>query len=118
MPAVTKAMTGVVEKLVGRLKAIPEGQIAQVARAAGIQPRHLRKLRQGKSPDVRISTLEALARGLSIPMAELLGETKWQPPPQKEAVSPERLRAVERLLREAAKLGDAARELAELVQGR
>lgn len=60
------------ELLLDRLRAIPEGAVAQTARAAGMPVRHIVRLRQGKSLDIRLSTLERIAAGVGITPAELL----------------------------------------------
>lgn len=71
-PVTRKPSKTLQELLLERLKAIPEGAVAHTARAAGLPVRHIVRLRQGKSLDVRLSTLERLAAGLGVTAAELL----------------------------------------------
>jgi transcriptional regulator with XRE-family HTH domain len=58
--------------LVARLKAIPDGQVSQTARAAGLQLRQLMRLRAGENVNVTLGTLERIARGLGKSPSELL----------------------------------------------
>jgi transcriptional regulator with XRE-family HTH domain len=99
-----------VDALLARVTAIPEGDVAATARRAGIPHRHLTRLRQGISPDVRLSTLEKLSQGLGEPISALIGEKEWKPPPEKPSVDP---RVVRRLLTRLAAVADAARKVAE-----
>lgn len=50
--------------LVARLRAIPDGQVTATAKRAGVPLTQLLRLRRGENTDVRLSTLERLARGL------------------------------------------------------
>jgi transcriptional regulator with XRE-family HTH domain len=56
------------------MKAIPDGRVAEVARAAGFGASQLSRYRAGKHADVQISSLERIARALHKPMGELLGD--------------------------------------------
>lgn len=58
--------------LVERLRAIPDGQITKTAARAGLPLRHLVRLRKGENVDVRLSTLERVAKGLECSAAELI----------------------------------------------
>lgn len=99
-----------VDALLARVKAIPEGDVAATARRAGMPHRHLTRLRQGLSPDVRLSTLEKLAHGLGEPISALIGEKDWKPPAPKPSIDP---RVVRQLLRRLAAVADASRKVAE-----
>jgi transcriptional regulator with XRE-family HTH domain len=105
-----------VERLVARLQAIPEGEIAATARRAGMNPRHLRRLREGKNADVQLSTLERLAVGLREPLGWVIDEGATPPPtptPQPKKLDGRPLR---RLLRDVEKLALDARAVAALVE--
>jgi hypothetical protein len=71
-------MTGVSRSpqnaLLERLKAIPDGEVTSTAKRAGLPLRHLMRLRAGQSLDVRMSTLEKLAKGLGEPLGSLVTE--------------------------------------------
>jgi transcriptional regulator with XRE-family HTH domain len=58
--------------LVTRLRAIPDGEISDTARRAGLSLRALMRIREGHG-DVKLSTLVALARALEVHPAQLLG---------------------------------------------
>ncbi len=103
---------GAVDRLVERLKAIPDGEVAATARRAEIGYRQLMKLRAGKNADIRLSTLEKLARGMRTTMADLLGENPQAPRQVDRAITAREARSLERVRRAAATLAEAAEDLA------
>jgi len=58
--------------VVARLRAIPDGEISDTARRAGLSLRALMRIREGHG-DVKLSTLVAIARALEVHPAQLLG---------------------------------------------
>jgi DNA-binding Xre family transcriptional regulator len=60
----TRKKTALERALVARLKAIPKGEIAAAAQAAGLDLGQIMRLRRGEHTDIRISTLDRLATGL------------------------------------------------------
>lgn len=78
---------GWVAALIDRLAALPDGDVAPVARRAGMAERALRRLRRGENADVRLSTLERLSLALGESASELLGEER-RPPQRPGAADP------------------------------
>jgi len=93
-------------RLLARLKAIPEGEVAATARRAGLAHRHLSRLRAGGNLDVQLSTLEKLAQGLGTSIGAMLGEGEPGEPVSPEPRRPE-IKVLRRLLR---RLGDVAED--------
>lgn len=60
--------------LVAQLQRIPEGDISETARRAGISVRQLQRIRAGAA-DIRLSTLQRLAEALGVHGAALIGGT-------------------------------------------
>ena len=104
--------------LVKRLRSIPDGQVSETARRADMPLTQLLRLRRGESPDVKLSTLSRLARGLGIPPTELLadleaGETYEHV--DRPGLPPKTARAVRALVKKTRELADVAeRVVAEL----
>ena len=102
-------LTSAQAHLIARLKAIPEGGVHATARAAGINVRQLNRLREGKSPDVRLSTLERLATALGESIGQIVGS---EPPPPRSAPAGPDIKAVRRLVKHLRALGDDAARVA------
>lgn len=98
-----------------RLKAIPPGDVARVARESGIGDRRMRSLREGKSLNVQLDTLGALADALHESISQMLGEGDAPRAPI-PTVTPGRVsvdqRQVERLARLLAEAGAVLRKIA------
>lgn len=62
--------------------AIPDGEVSETARAAGLALTQLLRLRRGENLDIKISTLARLAQAMGKTADELLG---LQEPPQNAA---------------------------------
>ena len=112
LPAMSEAKTAL-DRLVTRLKEIPDGEISATARRAGLPARHVRRLRGGKSPDVRLSTLEKLAIGLREPLGWVIDD--GPAPTTPAAPKPLDARPIRRLLRAVEKLGADALAVAALL---
>lgn len=100
-------VTPAAERLVRRLREIPDGEVSATARRAKLPLRHLLRLREGKSPDVRLSTLEKLAEGLREPLGWVIDDGVQ--PASSQPERPLDTRALRRLLRDLKKLGHDAR---------
>ncbi len=62
------------ERLVVELrKRVPDGEVTRYATRAGLSMEHLMRLRKGKNSDIRLSTLEALAKACGTSPEVLLG---------------------------------------------
>lgn len=75
---------GIQGVLVQRLREIPDGQITSAAKRGGLELTQILRLRRGENTDVRLSTLERLAKGLGVTAASLIAHEslKVEPPPQ------------------------------------
>jgi hypothetical protein len=112
LPGMSEAKTAL-SRLIQRLKAIPEGEISATARRAGLPGRHLRRLREGRSPDVRLSTLVKLAAGLREPLGWVIDDGVPPAPTMPEKKLD--LRVVRKLLRDVEKLSADAKTVAVLL---
>src|SRR5262245_63800805 len=74
-------MSARTDHLIARLRAIPDGFVADTARKAKLTYRQLLRLRKGERIEgIRLSTLERLATALGVTVGTLLGETADQIP--------------------------------------
>ena len=88
--------------LVARLRAIPDGQIASVAERAGMDATAIRRLRRGQATDIRLSTLERLARGLQESAEALIADpdpAETPEPTSERGVDPQLVRRLVRKTR-------------------
>jgi transcriptional regulator with XRE-family HTH domain len=69
MPTLDRTIAAIMR----RLAAIPDGDVSDVARRAGMSPRQLRRLRAGGLKHAQLVTLVHLAEALGITPAELVG---------------------------------------------
>jgi transcriptional regulator with XRE-family HTH domain len=101
---------------VARLKAIPDGQIAETARRAGMKDTQLMRLRRGENTDIKLSTLERLARGLQTPVSQLLTDLETNSGVTVVSESREEYRVDRRLTRAHARAVKKLREVAEILE--
>lgn len=106
------------DRLIERLRAIPEGQVAETARRAGITYRQLLRLRSGTGiMGVRLSTLEKLAEALDEPVGVLLGETGAPPPRERAQRRGPDDRQIQQMVRRFQRVADEAAAAADVLRG-
>lgn len=89
------------EALRARVNAIPEGQVSQTARDAGLDLTQLLRLKRGEALDVKLSTLSRLASALGEPIGQALGETGEATPARGAILNPKVASRIARNLAEA-----------------